>query len=49
MPGHMGTARVTSQNIRVELIDPERNLLGVRGSVPGARGSVVMIKEVRKQ
>ena len=49
MPGHMGVARVTSQNIRVELVDPERNLLGVRGSVPGARGSVVVIKEVRKQ
>ena len=49
MPGHMGSARVTSQNIRVELVDPERNLLGVRGSVPGGRGSVVMIKEIRKQ
>ena len=49
MPGRMGSARVTSQNIRVELVDPERNLLGVRGSVPGARGSVVVIKEVRKQ
>ena len=49
MPGRMGTAQVTSQNIRVELVDPERNLLGVRGSVPGARGSVVVIKEVRKQ
>ena len=48
-PGHMGTARVTAQNLRVEIVDPERNLLGVRGSVPGARGGIVMIKEARKQ
>jgi len=48
-PGHMGSVRVTSQNVRVALVDPERNLLGVRGSVPGSRGGLVMIKEVRKQ
>lgn len=48
-PGHMGSVRVTSQNVRVALVDPERNLLGVRGSVPGPRGGLVMIKEVRKQ
>ena len=48
-PGHMGSARVTAQNLRVEIVDPERNLLGVRGSVPGARGGIVMIKETRKQ
>ncbi len=38
----MGTERVTSQNLRVELVDPERNLLGVHGSVPGAKGAVVV-------
>ena len=48
-PGHMGSERVTSQNLRVELVDPERNLIGVFGSVPGARGSIVVIKEARKQ
>ena len=48
-PGHMGSERVTSQNIRVVLVDPERNLLGVRGSVPGPKGGLVMIKEARKQ
>ena len=48
-PGHMGSVRVTSQNLRVELVDLERNLLGVRGSVPGPRGGLVMIREVRKQ
>lgn len=49
MAGRMGNARVTSQNIRVELVDPERNLLAVRGSVPGAKGSIVFIQSARKQ
>lgn len=47
MAGHMGSERVTSQNIRVVLVDGERNLLGVRGSVPGAKGAVVVIKAHR--
>jgi large subunit ribosomal protein L3 len=46
--GHMGFDRVTVQNLRVELVDAERNLLGVRGAIPGPRGGVVMIKEARK-
>ncbi len=45
----MGFARVTAQNLRVDLVDPEHNLLGVRGSVPGPRGGLVVIKEGRKQ
>ncbi len=48
-PGHMGSERVTSQNLRVELIDPERNLLGVHGSVPGPKGAVVVVTQARKQ
>jgi large subunit ribosomal protein L3 len=48
-PGHMGSARVTSQNLRVEWVDPDRNLLGVNGSVPGPRGGLVVIKAARKQ
>ncbi|MBN1146469.1 MAG: 50S ribosomal protein L3 [Anaerolineales bacterium] len=47
--GHMGNERVTVQNLAVALVDPERNLLGVRGAVPGARGGVVYIKGARKQ
>ena len=45
MSGHMGTDRVTSQNIRVVLVDGERNLLGVSGSVPGAKGALVIVRE----
>jgi large subunit ribosomal protein L3 len=49
MAGHMGNASVTAQNLRVDLVDVERNLIGVRGSVPGSRGGLVLIKEGRKQ
>jgi large subunit ribosomal protein L3 len=49
MPGHMGFERVTIHNLRVEYVDADRNLLGVRGAIPGPKGGVVMIKEARKQ
>jgi len=44
-PGHMGHARVTAKNLTVVRIDAERNLLLVRGSVPGARGGTVLIRK----
>jgi large subunit ribosomal protein L3 len=47
-PGHMGNERVTTQNLLVVLVDSERNLLGVRGSVPGPKGGLVLIKGARK-
>ncbi|MBN1955709.1 MAG: 50S ribosomal protein L3 [Anaerolineae bacterium] len=49
MPGRMGGHRVTSQNLEVVLVDPERNLLAVRGPVPGPRNGLVVIKPARKQ
>lgn len=49
MAGHMGNVPVTVSNLRVELVDPERNLLAVRGAVPGAKGGLVVITEARKQ
>jgi len=49
MPGHMGSERVTIQNLQVAYVDPDRNLLGVRGAIPGPKGGVVMIKEARKR
>jgi len=49
MPGHMGNARVTVQNLQIVLVDPERNLLAVKGAVPGARNGLLIIKEARKQ
>jgi len=47
--GHMGHDRVTVQNLSVVLLDGERNLLGVRGAVPGPKGGVLLIKLARKQ
>lgn len=47
MAGRMGNDRVTAQNLLVALVDPERNLIAVRGSVPGANGGIVMIKPAR--
>jgi len=48
MAGHMGSQKVTSQNISVEFVDAEKNLIGVSGSVPGAKGGLVFIQEARK-
>ncbi len=47
--GHMGVDRVTAQNIKVVMVDAERNLIAINGAVPGGKGSLVMIKESRKQ
>jgi large subunit ribosomal protein L3 len=47
--GHMGTERVTAQNLKVVLVDASRNLIGVNGSVPGGKGSLVILNETRKQ
>jgi len=47
-PGHMGNERVTAQNLNVVLVDLERNLIGLRGAVPGPKGGVVVIKGARK-
>lgn len=44
LPGRMGGERVTVRGLKVVKVDPERNLLFVRGSVPGARGSYLMIR-----
>jgi len=48
-PGHMGNERVTAQNLKVVIVDVEKNLLGVNGAVPGPRGGLLVIKEARKQ
>ncbi|HWC13940.1 MAG TPA: 50S ribosomal protein L3 [Actinomycetota bacterium] len=45
MAGHMGHVRVTTLNLKVIQVDPERNLLLVRGAVPGPRGGLVMIRD----
>ena len=49
MAGHMGVERVTTQNLQVVLLDAERNLIGVKGPVPGANGGLVLVTETRKK
>ncbi len=48
MAGRKGSDRVTSANIEVVRIDPERNLIAVRGSVPGSKGTLVTIRNAAK-
>ncbi len=49
MSGQMGNERVTARAYRVVRVDPARNLVMVRGGVPGAKGAVVLIKESTKK
>lgn len=45
MPGHMGAVKVTIQNLEVVRVDAEKNLLLIKGAVPGPKKSLVVIKE----
>jgi large subunit ribosomal protein L3 len=45
LPGHMGAQNVTVQNMEIVMVDPEKNVILVKGGVPGIRGSLVMIKD----
>ena len=47
--GHMGDARVTIKGLTVARVDAENNLLMIRGAVPGANGSVVIVKKATKR
>lgn len=48
MPGHMGNARRTVQNLEVVRVDTERQLLLVKGAVPGSKGGIVIVKPAVK-
>jgi large subunit ribosomal protein L3 len=48
MAGHMGARRVTKLNLKVHDIDPTLGLIYVKGSVPGARGSIVYVRDAIK-
>jgi len=48
MAGHMGAERVTTQSLEIIRVDAERNLLLVKGAVPGAEGGDVIVKPTVK-
>lgn len=49
MSGQMGNVRTTARAYKIVRVDPERNLVMVKGGVPGAKGAVVLIKESTKK
>lgn len=48
LAGHMGSVKVTVQNLEVVRVDADKNFILVKGAIPGAKGSVVTIKEAVK-
>lgn len=48
MAGRMGGQRVTVSNLEVVVVDADRNLLAVKGAIPGAKNGLVVVKEARK-
>lgn len=49
MPGHMGAENVTIQNLEVVRVDAERNLLLIKGAIPGPKGGLIAVKESIKK
>jgi len=49
MAGHMGSARITTQNLQVVRTDPDRGLIMVKGAVPGNKGGWVTVKDAVKK
>ncbi|MBQ8444002.1 MAG: 50S ribosomal protein L3 [Clostridia bacterium] len=48
MPGHYGVERVTIQNLEIVKVDTDRNVLLVKGCIPGPKGSIVTVREAKK-
>lgn len=49
MAGRMGNEQQKAQNLEVMRIDPERNLIAVKGAIPGAKGGLVVLRDAAKQ
>jgi large subunit ribosomal protein L3 len=47
MAGHMGNEQVTVKKLKVVRIDPERNLILVKGAVPGARNGLLLVRKAK--
>jgi large subunit ribosomal protein L3 len=49
MAGRMGSRRFTVQNLTVQAVDPENNLLLVKGAVPGPKGALILVRTAAKK
>ena len=49
MPGHMGHARSTTQNLEIIEVDPDRGLILIKGAVPGSKGGYVLVSDAKKR
>ena len=49
MAGHLGDERITTQNLKIVSVDAERGLIMIRGSVPGANGGYVLVRDAKKR
>ena len=49
MPGHMGAKRVTTQNLEIVRVDADKNLILVKGSMPGSKKALITLKETVKK
>jgi large subunit ribosomal protein L3 len=48
MAGRMGGQRYTVQNLTIQAIDPENNLILVRGAIPGPKGALILVRSAAK-
>ncbi len=48
MPGHLGAVKVTTQNLEIVRVDVERNLLLIKGAIPGSKGGDVVVRPANK-
>ena len=49
MPGHMGDTKCTVQNLQIVRVDADKNLILIKGSVPGSRGSLLTVRTAVKK
>src|ERR1700756_1900777 len=49
MAGHLGDERITTQNLKIVSVDAERGLIMIKGSVPGANGGYVLVRDAKKR